>query len=129
MHKVALVALGGAFGAVSRYLITYLSAQKFGTGFPYGTLLVNVIGCLFAGVLVGIITEKALPDEGLRLLLLVGFAGGLTTFSSFSLDTISLLQHQQYLLSFANICGNMLLGLAATFLGIFLVRFISHSFS
>ena len=122
MQKVFLVALGGMIGAVLRYLITCFSMEKFGINFPYGTLLANVAGCLLIGIVMGAIIEKGLLSENIRLLLVIGLAGGLTTFSSFSFDTINLLQQQQYMLSLANIFGNMFLGLLATILGINFIR-------
>jgi CrcB protein len=123
--QIILVALGGMCGAVSRYLLGKL-VQKLAGGvpsLPYGTLLANISGCLLAGVVIGIISTKALPAaENIRLLLVIGFTGGLTTFSSFSLDTISLLQGQHYVFAVANIFANLAAGLIATVLGIGLVK-------
>lgn len=122
MEKIFLVAAGGMIGAVCRYLVTYLSLEKLGVGFPYGTLIVNIVGCLLAGAVMGAISEKLLLNENMRLLLVVGFAGGLTTFSSFSFDTINLLQQGQAYLAVVNVFANMFLGFLATILGIHVVR-------
>lgn len=120
--KILLVGFGGMIGALMRYLITCISMEKLGIQFPYGTLLANFIGCFVVGVVMGAIFEKSLLSENVRLLVVVGFAGGLTTFSSFSFETINLMQQQQYFLSMLNVSGNLFFGFLATLAGINLVR-------
>jgi len=91
------VALGGAFGSVMRYLAQSLIGHVVGNAFPWGTLIVNITGSLAMGVLIGWLVRTMPPNApDLRLLLAVGVLGGYTTFSSFSLDAITLLQQQRW---------------------------------
>lgn len=91
MIQVLLVALGGAFGSAARYGVGIAAARLFGLGFPWGTLIVNVLG----GLAIGALAARFGPDqENLRLLLGVGVLGGFTTFSTFSLEMVRLMEHQ-----------------------------------
>ena len=104
---VLLVALGGAIGSVLRYLVSLLALEAFGTGFPWGTLAVNVIGSAAIGVCGGI----ALAGNP-RLLLVTGMLGGFTTFSAFSLET-GLLWEREWWLGVVYVAASLGLGLAA----------------
>lgn len=91
MMQVLLVALGGAVGATARYGVGVAAARLLGLGFPWGTLIVNVVG----GIAMGVLAARVGPEqESLRLVLGVGVLGGFTTFSAFSLETVRLMQHQ-----------------------------------
>lgn len=92
MLNVLLVAIGGAIGSVARYGVTRFSVQNFGAGFPWGTVIVNLVGSFFIGFLSAAILSKASNPEPLKLLLITGFLGGFTTFSAFSLDAITLIE-------------------------------------
>lgn len=124
MSEIFWVALGGSIGAVSRFCIGNYTASKLGTNFPYGTLLANILGCFIIGLFMTIITEKITVNPIWRLLITVGFLGGLTTFSSFSYESIKLLQESQYILAAYNIGVNLLFSFLATIGGMFLAKII-----
>ncbi len=116
------VAAGGALGAVSRYwLMLWVSAQG-GMRFPWGTLLVNVLGSCAIGVLYVLISERMVLTEQWRALLVVGYLGAFTTFSTFSLDALLLLQEGRVLHALAYVGTSVLLCLAGAWLGMMLMR-------
>ena len=99
--------------------------MRFGAVFPYGTLFVNVTGSFLMGLVMGLLPllpRGALLPENLRLLLAVGFLGGFTTFSSFSMETLALLQGAHALSALLNVLANVILGMAAAWAGLLLVR-------
>ena len=111
---VLLVALGGAAGSVLRYWLGLLVARFTGPGFPWGTLLINIVGSF----IIGWLANGARPDAvTLRLLLMVGFCGGFTTFSSFSLQTLELLQQGAWLAAWGNMLFSVALCMGAVTLG------------
>ena len=119
------VFLGGGLGAVCRYLATSVFVARFGSAFPYGTLFVNVSGSFLMGLLIGVLPllpRGALLPENLRFLLAVGFLGGFTTFSSFSMETLTLLQGANALSALWNVLANVAFGVAAAWVGLLLVR-------
>ena len=119
------VFLGGGLGAVCRYLATSFFVARFGSAFPYGTLFVNVSGSFLMGLLIGVLPllpRGALLPENLRFLLAVGFLGGFTTFSSFSMETLTLLQGANALSALWNVLANVAFGVAAAWAGLLLVR-------
>jgi CrcB protein len=124
MLNILMVALGGGVGAVSRYLISTWAAGKYGSGFPYGTLIVNVAGCFIIGAFMTLTTERIIVSPYWRLLITVGFVGGLTTFSSFSYETFKLLGDAEINYAMYNVALNMIVGFLATWLGISAARFI-----
>lgn len=114
------VALGGAIGASLRYLVQLGSLRLFGTGFPFGTLMINVAGSFLMGMLVVVLAEKG----GMRLapFLMTGILGGFTTFSAFSLDAISLWERGDSWLSFGYVGASVILSLGALGAGLQLAR-------
>lgn len=116
------IGLAGAAGAVLRYLITQGVMNLLGRGFPYGTLIVNVLGSFLIGALFVIFWERVEAGELLRLILVVGLLGSFTTFSAFSLDTWILVQHGAYLKAGANVLANVAVCLTATWLGMAATR-------
>ncbi|AIF50916.1 fluoride efflux transporter CrcB [Pelosinus sp. UFO1] len=118
MLNVLAVAVGGSIGATTRYLVSIWAAGRFGAGFPYGTLIVNVVGCFIIGAFMTATTEKFIISPYWRLIVTVGFVGGLTTFSSFSYETFKLMEDGSLALAMYNILSNCVLGFFATWLGI-----------
>lgn len=112
------IALGGALGAVSRYALGNIISQQLGASFPYGTLSVNILGSFVIGVLWVWLAQQQWGNPAYKQFLIVGFLGAFTTFSSFSLDSILLLQ-QERLLAFAGYVSISVIGcLIATIAGI-----------
>lgn len=122
MLKVIVVAIGGSIGAAARYLVSTWAAERFGSDFPYGTLIVNVVGCFIIGAFMVLVTERVIANPYWRLLVAVGFLGGLTTFSSFGYETLKLMQDAQFQWAAYNILGNLILGFFATWLGMTVAR-------
>lgn len=120
--KFLAVAVGGALGACSRYFVSQWAASRFGADFPYGTLLVNAVGCFLIGFFLTLATERMIVSPYWRLIVAVGFLGGLTTFSSFSYETLRLVDVGNLLPAFINIALNICVGLFATWAGIVLSR-------
>ncbi|SFH65330.1 camphor resistance protein CrcB [Selenomonas ruminantium] len=115
------VFIGGGLGAVCRYGVTTTVGMLLGGMFPWGTLVVNLVGSLLMGLVIGALLPLAkslqLLPESLRLLLTVGFLGGFTTFSSFSMETLTLLRGDSFFLAAVNVVGSIVLGLAAAYIG------------
>ncbi len=121
-----LVGLGGGLGAMLRFATVNQAARLLGAGFPYGTLLVNVIGSLLIGVVAGLILHR-LPSEALaidewRALLITGLLGGFTTFSAFSLDVMVLWERREMMAAVGYVGGSVILSLLAVVLGLALAR-------
>jgi fluoride exporter len=123
IRDLLLVASGGAIGSTLRYLISQ-SAQLLlpATVFPVGTLAVNISGSLLIGLFAGLAEYRQMFGSGARLLLVVGVLGGYTTFSAFSLETLSLLRSGQSLLALVNVFLQISLGIAAAAAGIAAAR-------
>ena len=118
------VALGGALGAVARYGLSGWVQHLSGSLFPVGTLAVNVLGSFIIGLLLQMTTGRFVWSQEARLLLTTGFCGSLTTFSTFSYETLALLEDQQWLAAGGNTLLNVLVCLAATWLGLVAGRLI-----
>ncbi len=116
-YKWLLVMVGGSLGAASRYGVGLLTARLWGTGFPWGTLVVNLAGCFIIGLLFALADRSRLLTPDVRLLLITGYLGALTTFSSFSLETVNAGRAGLALQSLTNILINNAGGLALTYLG------------
>lgn len=118
------VAAGGAGGAMLRYWMSGAVQGLSGEGFPWGTLAVNVLGSLMLGALLQMSTERLVFSPGTRLLLTTGFCGSLTTFSTFSHETWTLVQSQQWPAAAGNVILNVVICLAAVALGLLLARLV-----
>jgi CrcB protein len=111
-----LIALGGAAGSLLRYLVGGTVQRWSASGFPVGTLFVNIVGCFLIGVFVRFLLHMQ-TSSGMRALLIVGFCGGFTTFSTFSIETAGLIEGGEYARAATYIAGSVLLCVVATFAG------------
>ena len=119
-----MVALGGGLGALARYGVSGWVQAASGGVFPLGTLAVNVGGSFIIGVVLQMGTGRFVMTPETRLLLTTGFCGGFTTFSTFSAETLALMQDQQWLAAGGNALLNLALCVAATFLGVVAARMV-----
>lgn len=123
MNQLFLIGIGGAIGSVARYILSTKTYELFGTRFPYGTLFVNVTGSFLIGMIAILLLEKFDHFAAeLRSLLIIGFLGGYTTFSSFSFETLNLYQNGEIASALLNITISLILCFIATGLGILLGR-------
>lgn len=121
MGKIFLIGLAGFIGTLTRYWMSGVVARRYGETFPAGTLVVNLLGCFLVGLLFYILQERFLVNQTVRTVILIGFLGGFTTFSSFGLQTFTLLQERGVGLAFLNLgianAGGLLLVWAGYTLG------------
>ncbi len=117
-YKLLLVMVGGGLGAASRYGIGLLTARLWGANFPWGTLIVNLAGCFLVGLLFALADRSRLLSPDLRLLLITGYLGALTTFSTFSLETVYAGRAGLVLQPLTNILIHNLGGLTLAYLGL-----------
>lgn len=122
MKQVLAIAAGGALGAVLRYWVSSTAYMLLGRGFPYGTLAVNVIGSLLMGMLYVLMLDRLAAGSEWRAFLLVGLLGAFTTFSTFSIETLLLMQETMYLRALLNVLLSVLACIGAAFLGMVLAR-------
>ena len=113
-----VISLGGILGANTRYLVTIYVAERFGTAFPYGTLLINVTGSLVIGFFLTLATERFTIDPLWRLFFATGFLGAYTTFSSYTFEAAQLARDGAYGLALAYLFGSVLAGMIGVFMGI-----------
>ena len=126
MNRFLFIAIGAALGANARYAVGLWAAGRLGTGFPYGTLIVNVTGSLLLGFVLTLTTERLALSPESRLLLGVGFLGSYTTFSSYTVEGIGLFRESGLWPGLLYVGGNVLLGLAFAGLGIYLARLVGR---
>ena len=117
-----LVALGGALGSVSRFLVGPAIQRAFGFTFPFGTLLINIVGSFILGVVAEIAIEGGPMSPQGRAFVGIGFCGGFTTFSAFSLETVALLEGGQVGRASAYVMASVALSVSAAFLGLVAAR-------
>ena len=122
MSQVMAIAAGGALGSVLRYGLSTWVHTLAGRGFPYGTLAVNVLGCLAMGFLFVLLVERMGASAVWRAGLLIGVLGGFTTFSTFSIETFNLIEQGAMAKAAGNMAASLVLCVGATWLGVILAR-------
>ncbi|MEM8812746.1 MAG: fluoride efflux transporter CrcB [Pseudomonadota bacterium] len=124
VRELALVAAGGAIGASCRHLVGVAAFKLIGPGFPFGTLIANVVGCFAMGVLVEMLALKFHAGQEIRLFLATGLLGGFTTFSAFSLDFATLVERGHAVQAGSYLLASVFLSILALFAGLHLTRSI-----
>lgn len=122
MQAYLLIAVGGALGSVARYWMAGAIDERHSTGFPWGTVLVNILGSFVIGVAAALIAGRSGWGDNARLFVMVGICGGFTTFSSFSLQTLALLRDGDLLRAGGHIAVSVIACVVATWAGIALVQ-------
>ena len=117
MQRVLLIALAGLVGTVARFGLSGMMAKRYGEAFPSGTLLVNLLGCFFAGLFYQLFEDRLSMNEGVRAVLMIGFLGGFTTFSAFGLQTFELLKDGALGLAMLNMLVSNVAGLCLVWVG------------
>jgi len=124
IKQITLVAFGGAAGSVSRYLISLWGAKRFDFIFPLSTFIINITGCFIIGFLIGLSMRHFVLGNELKLLLIVGFCGGYTTFSTFSAENLKLIETGNFWTFAAYTAGSILFGLIAVWSGNILSKIV-----
>ncbi|HEY6763409.1 MAG TPA: fluoride efflux transporter CrcB [Candidatus Sulfotelmatobacter sp.] len=122
MKDFFAISVAAILGANLRYILSRFAAREFGPIFPYGTLFINILGSFIVGLFIVWTTERVLLDPRWRLLVVIGFCGSFTTFSSYAFETMSFFEHGQWALMAANILTNNLLCMASALAGMALAR-------
>lgn len=119
---IALIGFGGMLGSISRYLMSEYITEQFPNAFPFGTFAVNVIGCLLIGLFYGLSERHEWLTPEWRVFLTAGFCGGFTTFSTFAIENMALLETSRYLVFGLYTAGSVIIGILAVILGIVIAK-------
>ncbi len=122
MKIVLAIGLGGALGAMSRHFLAHRVAQVVGHGFPWGTLVVNILGSFLMGLLVTLLAQRYAPSQEVRAFLVVGLLGGFTTFSAFSMETALLIERNTWGLAAFYVAASVMLAVSGLFAGIWAAK-------
>jgi fluoride exporter len=120
MAKFIYLAIGGLTGTFARYFLAGAVYELLGTRFPYGTLIVNLSGCFIIGILTTVAENKFLLNPNMRILLMIGFCGAFTTFSTFIFETSNLIRGGETLRAFMNVILSVIVGFIVFRIGVFL---------
>jgi CrcB protein len=124
IKTLLLIGLGGAFGSIFRYLTHWITSKYFQSSFPLSTFLVNILGSLLIGLFIGYLSKYFPENHPLKFLLIVGFCGGFTTFSSFALENYNLFQNNQQGTAYLYIITSIILTISAVGLGSYLSKYL-----
>lgn len=119
-----MIGLGGAMGAIARYQLAVMIQARIPAGFPWGTFVVNVTGCLVMGVATTLLAERLIVHPNWRFLIPIGFIGAYTTFSTFELETFRAVTDGDWLVGGLNVVASVLAGYVALWLGVVLTRVV-----
>lgn len=122
IKNIILVGLGGGIGSMLRYLSQRMADKIYPILFPWGTFAVNILGCFLIGIFWGLSFKSFDNNENWKLFLMTGLCGGFTTFSAFTLEGVGLLKEDKMALFFLYVAGSILVGLAATYVGMKISR-------
>lgn len=123
--NIVMIALGAALGANLRYWFSLWAAERLGTAFPYGTLIINILGSFMIGIVLVLVVTRMPISEPVRLLIVTGLLGGFTTFSSFSYEAYALIVAGSWGAAGLYLVGSVALGMVGVFLGAGLARLIT----
>ena len=125
MFKILMVGMGGFTGSICRYIVSDLSHRLFNDPFfPYGTLTVNVVGCLLIGLLGGLSETRQIFSPEIRALVLIGFLGGFTTFSTFGYEIFTIARDGQFVAALTNLMLHLVLGFSSVWFGFSMSKLI-----
>jgi CrcB protein len=124
IKTILLIGFGGAIGSIFRYLSHWLTSKYFQSTFPLSTFLVNILGSLLIGLFIGYLGKYFPENHPLKFLLIVGFCGGFTTFSSFALENYNLLQGNQQIIAYLYIIASIILTITAVGFGNYIAKYI-----
>ena len=124
LTKILYLSIGGAAGTLSRYWLSGVAQRLTGSNFPLGTFAVNMLGCLLFGAVWGYFENRLLPGSEVRLLVLTGFMGAFTTFSTYMFETANLVKYGQIAMAMVNVVGQSVAGLVLVLAGIALGRLL-----
>jgi CrcB protein len=122
--NLVIIGIGGFMGAIARYSLALWIGQKWGRSFPLGTFLVNISGSFFIGLLMSLLTEKFIVNPQWRLLLIVGFLGSYTTFSTFEYETSMLIKDGEWFIALMNVLLSVFVGFIALKIGELIAKVI-----
>jgi CrcB protein len=124
LDRYAMIAVGGALGALARYQLAAMIQARIPAGFPWGTFVVNVSGCLIMGIAATLLTDRLVVHPNWRFLIPIGFIGAYTTFSTFEYETFRAVSDGAWLIGGVNVLASVVAGYAALWLGVVLSRAI-----
>jgi len=120
--NILFIGIGGFFGAISRFVVSKITMNIFGNLIPYGTIAVNILGSFLLGFLFTLSVVKMSDGTAFRALVCIGFLGSFTTFSTFSLEAVNLLEEETYVLFFIYAASNVIISLVTAFLGVYTAK-------